>query len=208
MKHFYIIRHGETEYNKLQLLQGRGIDASLNERGVEQAIAVAKTLKAYPISRVVTSSLKRAKESAQEYIKISDVSVENWSDLDEMSFGELEAKPFGEVMDQLKHLQKVWASGDVVYKIPGGESPLDVYERASSRMIEIANRAKEEHIAIFIHGRLIRILLSGLLGMGLENMQQIQHENGAINHIIWNDDRFSAKELNITDHLSHLKNLV
>ncbi len=33
MKHFYIIRHGETEFNKSKLLQGRGINAPLNETG-------------------------------------------------------------------------------------------------------------------------------------------------------------------------------
>ena len=39
MKQLYIIRHGETELNRLGIVQGRGVDASLNETGITQAEA-------------------------------------------------------------------------------------------------------------------------------------------------------------------------
>ncbi len=208
MKHFYIIRHGETEYNKKSLLQGRGINASLNETGRLQAIAVANALSQYPVQKVVTSSLVRTLESASPLIDKNDIKVESWSELDEMSFGDLEGKQFYSVMDQLKFLQKEWASGNLNEPVPGGESPIDVYQRASSKLFEIAEHSSEDYIAVYIHGRLIRILLSGILGLGLENMQQIQHENGSINHITWINGAFKSERLNMTDHLAHLKNPV
>jgi broad specificity phosphatase PhoE len=133
---------------------------------------------------------------------------ESWSELDEMSFGDYEGKPFFDVIDQLKELQKVWSLGNTEVAVPGGESPEEVYKRAANKMIEIAETSTESHIAVYIHGRLIRILLSGILGIGLKNMQQIEHENGAINHIMWQEGVFSSVQLNMTNHLTHLKNPV
>ena len=208
MKHFYIIRHGETEFNKSKLLQGRGINASLNEMGRQQAQAVANALDNYPIQKIVTSSLIRTHESAAPLIEGRALQYESWAELDEMSFGDFEGKPFYEVIDQLKNLQREWSLGNTEVPVPGGESPKEVYQRAASKLIEIAENSTESHIAVYIHGRLIRILLSGILGMGLKNMQEIEHENGAINHIMWQEGVFSSVQLNMTDHLTHIKNPV
>lgn len=204
MKHLYIIRHGETEFNKSQLLQGRGINASLNERGLEQGEAVANYLEDKNISLVVTSSLNRAIESASPLLNRIDSTFKSHSEIDEMSFGEWEGQPFSEVLDSIHEIQKTWKSGQVTAKIPGGESPMEVYTRASRKINEIVESSQDEHIAIYIHGRLIRILLSGLLGYGLENMHLIKHENGAINHLTWKSGVYSSVKLNITEHLSHI----
>ncbi len=205
MKHFYIIRHGETEFNKSKRLQGRGINASLNDTGRLQAQAVARALQSYPIQKIVTSSLSRTQESAAPLIESKSLVYESWPELDEMNFGDFEGKPFYDVLDQLKELQKVWSSGNTEFAVPGGESPQEVYERAASKLHEIAENSSETHIAVYIHGRLIRILLSGILGLGLTNMQQIEHENGSINHLTWQEGVFSSVSLNMTEHLNHLK---
>jgi len=208
MKHFFIIRHGETELNKLRLLQGRGINASVNKVGRSQAHAIGKALSIYPIQKIVTSSLIRTQESAAPLAEIKSINIESWKELDEMSFGDLEGRSFNNVLDQLKFLQNEWSFGNTKIPVPGGESPEDVYERAGKKIREIAENSSETHIAVFIHGRLIRILLSEILGLGLKNMQQIQHENGAINHLIWENGVFKTVQLNIVNHLHHLKKTV
>ena len=205
MKHFYIIRHGETEFNKSKLLQGRGINAPLNETGWLQAKAVANALESYPIEKIVTSSLIRTKQTAAPFAQRTQTEIESWSEFDEMSFGNFEGKPFFDVIEHLKELQEVWSNGQIDVEVPGGESPEEVYERAATKLIEIAESSAETHIAVFIHGRLIRILLSGILGYGLKNMQNIEHENGAINHITWEKGVFHPNRLNMTEHLEHLK---
>lgn len=201
MKHLFIIRHGETDNNKNHLLQGRGIDASINKKGREQAEAVAEALLNFPITKVITSSLIRTIETAQPLIRQKSPLVESYSDLDEMGFGEWEGTSFFEHEAEIKELQERWNRGEIDACIPGGESPQQVYERASKKVIEVIENSNDEYIAFFIHGRLIRILLSGLLGIGLQNMQTIKHTNGAINHLIWTDGAFKAVELNQTHHL-------
>lgn len=62
-KRLFFCRHGETEPNNRRVLQGSGIDESLNERGLEQAVSMAKRLSDFPVDCVVSSHLKVRKLS-------------------------------------------------------------------------------------------------------------------------------------------------
>jgi probable phosphoglycerate mutase len=69
-------------------------------------------------------------------------------------------------------------------------------------MMELMESTGEETIAVVIHGRLIRILLSEWLGLGLRNMHKIDHQNGSVNQLVYKNGRFEAVYLNKTDHLT------
>ena len=200
-KHFYLIRHGETDYNKTLKLQGRGINASLNATGLEQAGLVAEALKEVPVSQIITSNLKRAQESAEPLSKLKGIEFQSFAELDEMDFGDWEGQLFDDVMNEIRETQSQWKAGITDVKVPGGESPQEVFQRSGTKLKEIAANTNHEYTAVVIHGRLIRILLAGLLDYGLENMHQIKHQNGAINHIVWQDGAFKAVRLNMVDHL-------
>lgn len=201
MKYLYLIRHGETEFNKSRKMQGRGIDASLNKKGNEQAKDVSAFLRDKPITKIVTSSLKRAIESAEPLCDLFELKGENHPELDEMDFGELEGKPFEEVKPDLIYLHDSWTKGKLDIAPESGENPNQVFNRANKKVVEILESANDEHIVFMLHGRLIRILLSEWLGLGLKNMHQIEHQNGAINILTWNNGVFEAIELNVIDHL-------
>lgn len=202
MKQVYIIRHGETDNNRNHRLQGRGINASINEVGRLQGEEVAEALKDVPIQKVVVSSMIRTLETATPLINQKDAIVESYTELDEMSFGKWEGAFFEDVKKEIHEIHVRWTSGEVTAEVEGGESPQQVFDRAGAKVIEVLNSSQEEHIAFVIHGRLIRILLSEFLGKGLKNMHLIKHQNGAINHLTWNGDAFEVVKLNIIDHLS------
>lgn len=201
MKNIYVIRHGETDYNKSHRMQGRGINASLNDLGRSQAKAVSFFLRDKPITKIVTSSLNRAIESASPLSTLFKLELEKYTDFDEMDFGILEGKSFDEVKPDLKYLHDQWSSSNLSIAPDRGENPLEVFDRAGSKMNELINNSEDDHIVFMLHGRLIRILLSEFLGLGLKNMHEIEHENGAINHLSWENGSFRAVELNITIHL-------
>jgi probable phosphoglycerate mutase len=205
MKHVFIIRHGETDNNKIHRFQGRGIDASINETGREQAKAIAEALSIYPIQKVITSSLVRTIETAEPLILEKNPVVESYSDLDEMGFGDFEGSFIHEIIPEIRELQRRWEAGEVDFAIKGGESPQQVYDRASTKLIEVLSGSEDEYIAFYLHGRLIRILLAGLLDYGLEKMQEIEHQNGSINHLIWDGEKLTPVELNKTDHLHQIE---
>lgn len=206
MKNIYLIRHGETDYNKSKRMQGRGIDASLNDLGKTQAKAIASFFEKTKVEQVISSSLKRAKETASYIASQSKLKVEAHAELDEMDFGILEGKPFAEVKDSLVNLHENWSSGNLDLAPEGGENPLEVFARADKKVRELLLESESEHIVFILHGRLIRILLSEWLGLGLNRMHDIKHQNGSINHISLSNDEFNAVILNFTGHLSVSQN--
>jgi probable phosphoglycerate mutase len=198
----FLVRHGETEYNKKGMMQGRSIDAPLNATGHRQAKLVADVLEAESPEMVISSGMIRAIETARPLSEKLSTPIHSFSELDEMNFGDFEGQKSANIANELNHLHETWASGNVDVAIPGGESPVEVYERADGRIRQILNKGDNETKVLFLHGRLIRILLSKWLGYGLENMHKIEHQNGAINHILKNSVSFNVVYLNKTDHLA------
>lgn len=197
----FLIRHGETDFNKKQMMQGRGIDAPLNEVGKKQAICVASALESERAGQVVASSMMRSIQTAQPLAKTQSLPIQSYEEVDEMDFGDLEGKKSGDIKDELNRIHKEWSSGNVSMRIPGGESPVEVYERANDRIETLVQGYNSETVFMVLHGRLIRILLSEWLGYGLKNMHRIEHQNGAINYVKKNGISVEPVYLNRIDHL-------
>lgn len=199
--HLFIARHGETEYNRLDKMQGRGIDEPLNDTGRKQAEALAAYVRINPVDVVVSSSLKRSRETAQPSAKALKLQLHSYAELDEMNFGIVEGKSYHEVSEYLDQVQERWISGQVGHPLEGGESPKQVFERADIRIKDVLDRYAGKRVLFVLHGRLIRILLSTWLGYGLHQMHKIEHSNGALNHLTWAKGKYSPVFLHKTDHL-------
>ncbi|MEX0769721.1 MAG: histidine phosphatase family protein [Balneolaceae bacterium] len=197
----FVIRHGETDYNLHGRLQGRSIDAPLNLTGQKQAEAVGRYLSDYKIDKIVTSGLLRSQQTAEPIQKKFKLDLCIEPDLDEMDFGNFEGQEYRSVRDQIKEVQMRWQSGDFDYPIPGGESPMQVFTRANRAARKLLAPPQGETVVFVLHGRLIRILLSNWMGLGLNNMQKIEHTNGSINQITWDGASFDPVYLNKIDHL-------
>lgn len=204
MRQLFFIRHGETDNNKAGIIQGRSVDASINEMGRRQAEAIRQALEPYDIHRVVASGLKRTYETLQPLASVRKLEIEKYPELDEINFGILEGQSFREIKGDIMEVQEQWQSGNVQYAPRNGESPQEVFERANAKVVEVLQNTGKENIVFMIHGRLMRILLSEWLGYGLKNMHKIEHQNGAINQLSWEAGTFKAIRLNSTDHLTAL----
>lgn len=202
--HIFIARHGETEYNRNGKLQGRGIDAPLNTLGESQAKCLADYLTHYQATSIISSSLTRAWQTGSFYEEKVDLTLQKNKDLDEMDFGDFEGITMKEVEKELNDVQNGWKRGEVSLKVPGGESPKEVFGRADAAARSYINGADSQTIMLFVHGRLIRILLSEWLGYGLKNMHRVEHKNAAVNHLIFENGSFKPIYLNKTDHLEML----
>lgn len=201
MTNIYLARHGETEYNRCNQIQGRGIDASLNETGRLQARAIANQLKNVDIQKIYSSSLKRSKETAEIVAKTYKLDFHSHADLDEMNFGIFEGRPISEIEAELEELHNTWKSGNVDYASENGESPNTVLKRAAGKIEEIIQQNGYSNLLFILHGRLIRILLSHWLEYGLSSMHRVDHSNGALYHIQWDGQEFNPVYLHNTEHL-------
>lgn len=151
---FWYLRHGETDWNAQNLAQGR-TDIPLNAVGKAQAVTAANLLKGRGIRTIVSSPLGRAKETAEVAAGVIGQPVRFDPELQEVSFGDHEAKP----------MLAAWFDDWVAerYTPAGGESFADLRERA----VEAVNQALtlDAPVLIVAHGAVFRALRSA---MGLE----------------------------------------
>ena len=121
VKKIYIVRHGQTKFNEQGIVQGRGVDASLNETGKRQADQFYQQYKELGFQRILISSLKRTYESVEKFIK-DGVPFEVHDGLDEISWGVHEGAQASELRNKyFRNMVAQWRAGVTDYKIEGGE---------------------------------------------------------------------------------------
>ncbi|MDZ7715824.1 MAG: histidine phosphatase family protein [Balneolaceae bacterium] len=200
----FIARHGETEYNRLNQMQGRGINKPLNKNGRMQAKAIADFLGSESIDHIFSSSLMRSMETAEIIAWSYRKEYKYYPELDEMDFGYLEGHSAEEIQSDLDEIHAKWSSGKVDFAPKDGESPVEVSNRILSRTSKIIEEHGGSNILFILHGRSIRILLSEWLGYGLENMHKVTHSNGALYHLEHTAGQFEPVYLHETEHLDDL----
>jgi probable phosphoglycerate mutase len=201
---FYFVRHGETEYNRQRIVQGRGIDSVLNPTGQEQAQALADRLASVSFDAIYASSLRRAQQTAKILARPhADASTKYLADLDEMAWGVYEgAHPSPDRDAKLDAIKERWRQGAFHEPIEGGESILDVQRRALRAVNHMLEREEGCTVLVVTHGRFLRIVLASLLDeYGLARMHELPHSNTAVNRLVHRKDTFEAELLNCTAHL-------
>lgn len=203
----YLVRHGETEYNKYDRIQGQGVDAELNDLGEKQSKALADYFESIDLDKIFSSSMTRAKQTAEIIAKEKKMSVSSSKELVEMSYGTMEGVDKEEVQADIDKLHKNWDDGMVTLAPDQGESPVDVYRRANKKMMQLVEAHQGECLLFVLHGRLLRILLAVWLEMGLNRMSELKQDNAAINLVTWDGDHFKAEFLNNKEHLHSIQNV-
>ena len=203
-KKIYLIRHGQTDFNKLGIVQGSGVDSSLNEYGRQQAHAFFNEYRNVKFDKIYTSSLKRSIESVCDFIRLG-IPYEALPGLNEISWGYKEGQPITPEEDEYYHyMLGQWRMGDTSLKMDGGESPDDVIRRLAPAMEYILGRENEKTILICMHGRAIRILLCYLLKHPLKDMDFFEHANLCLYLLNYSAKGFEIEKANNADHLRSL----
>ncbi len=163
MKTIYLIRHGQTEFNKLKLVQGSGINSNLNEVGWLQSEAFFGKYQSVPFDKIYTSKLKRTHQTVRRFVE-QGVDWEQLIGLNEISWGDKEGRIITEADDKRYfEMLNAWRTGDWHWKEVGGESPLEVQARQIEAWNYIMSQTEESTILVCMHGRAMRILLCHLL---------------------------------------------
>lgn len=141
----YIVRHGQTEWNRQKRIQGRA-DIPLNEKGKEQALETKNNLSSIDIDLIICSPLIRAKQTA-EIINIDrDIKIIYDNRITERSFGKLEGTfikdvNFNEFWDYYKNI-----------KIENMESMHELFDRVNEFLENIISKYSNKNILIVSHG--------------------------------------------------------
>ncbi len=161
----YVLRHGETPWNKRHLLQGQ-TGADLDEEGVLLAEITAKAMRDIPIDLCVTSPLVRARHTAQILLEGRDVPIIEDDRLMEISLGEWEGKSFDLEKHQISAENYIAFRQDPFAYIPpkGGETIREVIDRTGSLYRELIrdDALQDKTILISTHGCASRAFLNPL----------------------------------------------
>ncbi len=160
----YLVRHGQTDYNLRNLLQG-STDNPLNETGRQQARHLARMLRNVPFEVIYSSPLKRALETA-EIIREANVNrppILLDERLREIDMGEWEGKYFPAILEEHRDMFERIRSNPFEYVPPGGESFSHFVDRLRS-FVEDLRRKEHELVLIVAHqmvNSVLRILVEG-----------------------------------------------
>lgn len=200
MYNLYIIRHGETAYNASGKIQGRGIDSSLNERGMQQAEAF---LRAYPsdfFDVVYCSTLKRTKQTIQGYLD-AGLPCKELAALDEFNWGEVEGQPYTVYAETYRDMIEAWTGGDYHRAPHLGESPAEVALR-QQEALQAWRSGTAQRILVCMHGRALRLMLCQLTQQPLSQMESFTHTNLSLYVLDWDGER---GQIRVADDRRHLK---
>lgn len=203
-QYIYVIRHGQTDYNKNGYVQGEGIDAALNELGIQQANAFYDHYGDVPFDRVYTSKLRRARQTVQKFID-RGIPWESYKGLNEINWGKREGiKTDPQESEYYQNMVRRWREGEVSVQIEGGESPQNVFDRQKEVVDLLRKRKQDKNVLICMHGRAIRILLCQLTDTDLCLMDDFVHANLGLYLLKLDDGKFSIEKHCDTAHLEDL----
>lgn len=196
----YILRHGETEFNRLGIVQGSGVDSDLNETGRAQAKAFYEAYQHIDFELIITSKLKRTHQTVAGFLEHKTPWLQD-ADINEICWGEHEGLTPNKVrLTQFQNMLQAWINGNLDARVPGGESANQLAERLQ-RFIEKLKKRPEKRILIATHGRTMRCLVTLLKGIGQTEMETVPHVNTGCYVAHYQDGTFVFELENDVSHL-------
>lgn len=200
----YIIRHGQTAWNRDKIFRGRK-DIPLDEQGRREALLTAKWLRGTRFDAIYSSPLLRAYETAVEIARGRNISVEKHPGLIDISFGRWEGMKEKEVIEKYPDIFEKWHSRPHETLFPMGEDLRCVQERALKAVFDISEKHRGKTVALVSHRVVLKVIILGLLGMRLDRFWFIQQDTCCINRFRISDGDAIVLLLNDTCHMREIE---
>ena len=162
---FYIVRHGQSEWNVKELLQGH-TDIPLNKTGEKQARQLAKKLNQINFAMVFSSDLLRAKRTAELIVLEKKIAIKTTKALRERYFGRFEGikwrenKEYQVLINNFLNLSKEERYKKKPYE--GTESDEELISRFITFLREVAVAYRNKNVLVVTHGGVMRAFLNHL----------------------------------------------
>lgn len=179
----HLIRHGEVEGAGPVRRYNGHTDVGLSERGRSQYHAMKERLADAPITALYTSDLTRCAWGAEVLGSRLGLTPVRKPELREMGVGIWEGKSWDELMEQYPDQWRARLADIVNYRVPGGESVLDVHQRVMPVINDIVARHRGEEVLVVAHGGVNRIILLNAIGAPLSSLFAIEQTYCCLNVI-------------------------
>jgi broad specificity phosphatase PhoE len=204
MTSIYLVRHGQTAWNKEEIFRGRA-DVPLDEIGFREAELVGEYLKGTDIHAIYSSPLSRARETARRIAQAFNLKVQSLLGINDMSFGKWEGRSLKEVQDFDRELYQQWREKPHLVRFPEGEGLDEVRVRAMASLDEVIQYHHGKNLVLVSHRVINKVIICGILGIDNSHFWQIGQDTAAINLIRYQEGKYILSLLNETCHLKSLK---
>lgn len=203
MTTFYLIRHGQTEWNRERRIQGH-LDVKLSDLGREQARRTGQALRGEGIEFLYASDLSRALETATIIAEQLGIPVTGTlCDLREINFGRWEGMSIEEIATAEPEAYARWREDTVNQPVPGGESFRMMAERVLRCMADLGEKHPRNKVAVVTHGGPVVYTLGTIMELNLEERLQLKIANCSISIVQYEPRTGEWKVLQVND-TSHL----
>jgi HAD superfamily hydrolase (TIGR01509 family) len=176
----YLVRHGETLWNMENRYQG-DTDVPLSPKGEGQARQVRDQLAGIDFDAVYSSSMQRARRTAEIIVENRDQKVQQLPDVHEMALGEMEGVHSSEVHEKFPGVVEQWRNEPITFTVPGGESLQDVCDRTWPQLDALAAKHQGQNILLVAHHTVNKTLLCKIIPEMLGKTRNIRQGPCAIN---------------------------
>jgi broad specificity phosphatase PhoE len=203
----YLLRHGETEWNRFNLFRGRS-DIELSERGRAQASAAAALLSEREISSIYSSPVKRAVETAEIVSQAIGKAFVEARELSDPDCGLWAGRNLDEARRSHPHEFALMKESPSQFRFPEGESVAEVAERISRFILRDLWDGEGGNLLLVTHNFIFQVFTMVVLGRSLDNLFCVEMDNGAISEFVRKGDRVVLRKLNENNHLESIRSEV
>lgn len=204
MGRWFLVRHGETDWNAAGRAQGQA-QVPLNAAGRAQARALAARLRPLHFSAAYASDLRRVTETAAAILHgRDDLPLVTLPALREKSFGEWEGMTFAEVEARYPDQYAELFADAGSFAPPGGESDRQLLQRVAAAVerLRAAHGHEQGNLLLVAHGGSLCAAIVRLLELPAASMWRFRLDNGGLSAVTLYDDGGAALDLlNDTSHL-------
>jgi broad specificity phosphatase PhoE len=173
----FLLRHGETAWNKLGRVMGR-TQVPLGADGVQQIQKIAPLVAALELDAIYTSPLRRAVQTAKVVAAGTKLPVCKSEGLNEIAFGDWAGRYFDELIDN--ELYRRFIKSPAATLLPGGETITDVQRRGLKVIHEAAQKVPGGRFLFVSHGDVIRAILCHYMKLPLNEYRRLRVDNGSL----------------------------
>lgn len=195
MSEVILVRHGESKMNEKSLFCG-WTDSPLTLKGKKQAMEVRDKLKNEKIDLIISSDLNRCHNTAEIINLDHQCDIITTSGLKEFNFGKWEGLSYDDIRSTFPVEADSWQKDYVNYKVPGGESLMEMYDRVVITYDKIIRENLDKNLLIVSHAGVIRSILSKEICGGIECYWKFKINNCGITKLEYVDGFTVLKGVN------------
>jgi broad specificity phosphatase PhoE len=200
MTTIYLIRHGQTDWNKEKIFRGRA-DVPLNDHGRREAEALSRHLSHVRPDACYASPLSRARETAEIAVRPHAPDVVSDEGMTDIDYGEWQGLRDADVQKRFPDLYARWHEKPQTVRFPGGESLAMVKRRALASLDRIRSGHPGATVFVVAHRVVTKVIMCAALGLSNAAFWRIQQDNCAYNIIKLSEKETVVVLMNDTCHM-------